>query len=88
MSDSTNQMVQIITYVTIGTILVIVGLSFMIRRRQYSFGMICLITALFVFGFGYYVSQADKIRIEEGSPEDIPEAYGTPAYRIVHIVHP
>lgn len=84
MSNSTNQMVQIIGYVTIATILVIVGVLFMIRRRQYSFGMICLITAVFIYGFGYYVSQADKIVIEEGSPQDNPEAYGTPAFRIVH----
>ncbi|MGN6032539.1 MAG: hypothetical protein ACTHQE_12855 [Thermomicrobiales bacterium] len=84
MSDSTNQTVQIIGYIVIATILVVVGLMFMIRRRQYSFGMVCIITAVFIYGFGYYVSQADKIHIEEGSPEDNPEAYGTPAYRIVH----
>ncbi|HWK81713.1 MAG TPA: hypothetical protein VNP95_13160 [Thermomicrobiales bacterium] len=84
MSDSTNQMVQIVGYIVIATILVVVGLMFMIRRRQYSFGMVCIITAVFIYGFGYYVSQADKIHIEEGSPEDNPEAYGTPAYRIVH----
>jgi len=83
MSDSTNQMVQIVGYIVIATILVIVGVLFMIRRRQYSFGMVCIITAVFIYGFGYYVSQADKIQIEEGSPEDNPEAYGTPAYRIV-----
>lgn len=82
MSNHTNQVVQIVGYVIIGIILVVVGVSFMIRRRQYSFGMICLITAAFVFGFGYYVSQADKIHIEEGSPQDNPEAYGTPAFRI------
>ena len=82
MSNSTNQMVQIVGYVIIGVILVVIGLSFMIRKRQYSFGMICLITAAFVFGFGYYVSQADKIVIEAGSPQDNPEAYGTPAFRI------
>ncbi|MGC4189852.1 MAG: hypothetical protein QM589_01280 [Thermomicrobiales bacterium] len=84
MSDSTNQMVQIVGYVVIATILVVVGVMFMIRRRQYSFGMVCIITAVFIYGFGYYVSQADKIHIEEGSPQDNPEAYGTPAYRIVH----
>lgn len=84
MSDSTNQMVQVIGYIAIATILVIVGVMFMIRRRQFSFGMICLITAVFIYGFGYYVSQADKIVIEEGSPQDNPEAYGTPAFRIVH----
>ncbi|MGC4106787.1 MAG: hypothetical protein QM753_10615 [Thermomicrobiales bacterium] len=82
MSDSTNQMVQIVGYIVIATILVVVGLAFMIRRRQYSFGMVCIITAIFIYGFGYYVSQADKIVIESGSPEDNPEAYGTPAYRI------
>ena len=82
MSNSTNQTVQIIGYIVIATILVVVGVMFMVRRRQFSFGMICIITAVFIYGFGYYVSQADKIVIEEGSPQDNPEAYGTPAFRI------
>ncbi|MGB3330886.1 MAG: hypothetical protein WBA46_18120 [Thermomicrobiales bacterium] len=82
MSNSTNQTVQIIGYIVIATILVVVGVMFMVRRRQFSFGMICIITAVFIYGFGYYVSQADKIVIEDGSPQDNPEAYGTPAFRI------
>lgn len=78
-----NQTVQVVGYIIIATILVVVGLMFMIRRRQYSFGMICIITALFIYGFGYYVSQADNLVFEEGSPQENPSAYGTPAYRIV-----
>jgi len=66
------------------TIIVAVGLVFVILRKQYSLGMICLVTALIIYGFSIYVSQAGNMEVEVGSPRDNPEAYGTPAYRIVH----
>lgn len=80
MSEDTSKWVQMFGYSAIALVLIGVGLAFMIRRRQYSFGMILIVTAMFVFGFAYYVSQADNLVFEEDSPEMSPELYGTPAY--------
>ena len=81
MSDSTNATVQIIAYSIIGLALIVVGITFMIRSRQFSFGSILIITGLFVVGFAYYVSQADNLNFDEESPEASPAAYGTPAFQ-------
>lgn len=81
MSNSTNEIVQIIAYLSIGLVVIGVGIAFMIRKHQFSFGSILIFTGVFILGFAYYVSQASKLTYDENSPEMNPSAYGTPAYR-------
>ncbi len=81
MSNSTNETVQVIAYLVLGLATILVGIAFMIRKHQFSFGSILIITGVFILGFSYYVSQSSKLVFDENSPEMNPSAYGTPAYQ-------
>ena len=72
---------QIIGYSVIGLAMIGVGIAFMIRRRQFSFGSILIITGIFVLGFAFYVTQYDNLNLDENSPQSNPSAYGTPAFQ-------
>ncbi len=76
-----REIVQIIAYSAIGLAMIGVGTAFMIRRRQFSFGSILIITGIFVLGFAYYVTQYDNLNLDENSPQLNPSAYGTPAFQ-------
>ncbi|MGI8405865.1 MAG: hypothetical protein ACR2OE_14075 [Thermomicrobiales bacterium] len=76
-----REIVQIIGYSVIGLAMIGVGIAFMLRRRQFSFGSILIITGIFVLGFAYYVTQYDNLNLDQNSPQLNPSAYGTPAFQ-------
>ncbi|HEU0165133.1 MAG TPA: hypothetical protein VFQ54_08810 [Thermomicrobiales bacterium] len=80
MSNHTNQILQEIAYSAIGLTMIVIGLAFAVRRKQYSFGSILIFTGAFIIGFAFYVSQANNLVFDDDSPEMDPAAYGTPAF--------